>query len=115
MRERRFVLYCRRRALAWPREYVYPVVAPSRCARGSRRSREDHMPKRLPSGDKIAALRDAGDVTGLIEAFEATKRRDKRRATRVAVEALGDGGRTALMDLLGDEHWQRSAGAVLVE
>lgn len=73
------------------------------------------MPKRLPSGDKIAALRDAGDVTGLIEAFEATKRRDKRRATRVAVEALGDGGRTALMDLLGDEHWQRSAGAVLVE
>ena len=73
------------------------------------------MPKRLPSGDEIAAMRDAGDVTGLIEAYGSTKRWDKRRMIRGALSSLGEDARTTMLDLLGDERWQRGAGAALVD
>lgn len=73
------------------------------------------MPGRGPNEAEIAAMRDDGDVAGLIEAYGATKRRDRRRAILAALAELGDGGRSTLLDLLGDEHSLRGAGAVLVE
>jgi len=60
-------------------------------------------------------MRDAGDVTGLIEAYESTKQWNKRRMIRGAVSSLGEDAQTTMLDLLGDERWQRSAGAMLVD
>ena len=73
------------------------------------------MPKRLPSEAEIAAMGDAGDVLGLIAVSESTKRRDKRRFVRAALANARRGRPGHPPGLLGDEQWQRSAGALLVE
>jgi hypothetical protein len=73
------------------------------------------MPRRGPSEAQIAAMRVESDVAGLVEAYESTKRRDRRRAILAALAKLGDNSRTTLLHLLGDGRWQRGAGAVLVE
>jgi hypothetical protein len=73
------------------------------------------MIKRGSTGTEIAAMRDRGDVAGLVAACVGTKRRDRRRAILAALAALGTDGRNAVLALLGDEDRQRDAGAVLVE
>jgi hypothetical protein len=73
------------------------------------------MSKRGPSEAEIATMRDDGDVAALVDAYAATKRRDTRRSVLVALARVGDEGRDALLDLLGDEERQRNAGAVMVE
>ena len=73
------------------------------------------MHRRSPRTDPVGPLRDAGDVPGLLDAYRSTKRRDTRARLRAAVASLGDDGQARLLRLLGDEHYQRSAGGMLVE
>jgi hypothetical protein len=73
------------------------------------------MQKRSPSQDAIVAMKDACDVTGLIEAYGSTKRWNTRQAIRQAVSSLGQAAEVTMLDLLGDERWQRRAGAMLVD
>jgi hypothetical protein len=73
------------------------------------------MERHPPRPETVQALRDAGDVTGLLRAYGATRRRDLRAAICAAVASLGDDGRARLLDLLGEESWQSSAGGMLVE
>ncbi len=52
---------------------------------------------------------------GCSSSTASTKRRDTQARLRAAVASLGDSGRDTLLDLLGDDGLQRSAGAMLVE
>jgi hypothetical protein len=73
------------------------------------------MLRHSPRTDPVGALRDAGDVPGMLELYRSTKRRDVQARLRAAVASLGDTGRDALLGLLGDDDLQRSAGGMLVE
>ena len=73
------------------------------------------MQRRSPRTDPVGALRDAGDVPGLLDAYRSTRRRDTKARLRAAVASLGETGRARLLDLLADEQYQQSAGGMLVE
>lgn len=73
------------------------------------------MGKRVPSQGEIERLREAGDTAGLLQLYADATRRSGRRPVLAALAAQGDEAQASLLGMLGDEHLQRKAGAVLVE
>lgn len=68
-----------------------------------------------PNVEEVKALREQGDVVGLVRLYGSTKRRDTRQATIAALQSLGEPARQTVLAALDDEELQRTAAATLVE
>jgi hypothetical protein len=72
----------------------------------------------VPGGQRlrdIEELRLAGDVAGLLDRFETTKKPRDRQIVVKALKSLEDKVQAAAFEMLGDEASQRTAAAALVE
>jgi len=68
-----------------------------------------------PGPDKVKELHDNNDVVGMVKLYGTTKRRDTSETIIRGLNHLGEPARLTVLDILGGEELQRTAGAVLVE
>jgi len=68
-----------------------------------------------PTPDDVKRLHNDKDVVGMVQLYASTKRRDTRDTIIKGLDHLGEPARETLLDVLGGEELQRTAGAVLVE
>lgn len=68
-----------------------------------------------PGPKEVKELHNSNDVVGMVKMYGATKRRDTSETIIKGLNHLGEPARLTVLDILGGEELQRTAGAVLTE